>query len=164
MSARVPRPLVLELRAKLRDYPEINYLYEGKESEDQQLARVLWEAMEKVNVTPPLFSEEWRFDGSFPRPIVRLVIDLAVALTLQEVILWMMRNDFQYQAGNTTIRLFDRWRAYQTMQGPMEQKAMSAVLNYKVAYNSNRAWGQSLTEMFDGWRELDDQDWVMVSV
>ncbi|GAG28537.1 unnamed protein product, partial [marine sediment metagenome] len=41
MSARVPRPLVLELRAKLRDYPEINYLYEGKESEDQQLARIL---------------------------------------------------------------------------------------------------------------------------
>ncbi|GAG34008.1 unnamed protein product, partial [marine sediment metagenome] len=58
----------------------------------------------------------------------------------------------------------DRWRAYQTMQGPMQTEATNAIREYKVAYNADRAWGASLTEMFDGWRSLDSRDWVLVTV
>lgn len=164
MSIKVPKPLVRELRAKLRDYPEINYLYTGKESEDHQLARILFEALEKLSYLPPVLSESWSFEGTFPKALITYLLDLGVAITLREVCIWMIRNDFQYQAGNTSVRLYDRWRAYQTVIPGIEQSAMNSAQQWKTAYNANRAWGMSLTEMYEGWRILDSRDWVTVTV
>lgn len=164
MIAEVPIPLVRELRARMRDYPEINYLYSGKESSDEDYARIIWEAMEKVSATTPVIMDAWNFRAGFPRALVPYLLDLAVAISLREVSLWMMRNDFQYQTGNTTVRLYDRWRAYQTIYHALMADSMASIKDWKVAYNSERAWGMSLTEMFDGWRMLDSRDWVTVTV
>lgn len=164
MIAEVPRPLVRELRAKLRDYPELNYLYSGEESSDMQLARILFEAMEKIVALPPVFGDTWTFRSGFPRQLVTHLLDLAAGLTLREVSLWMRRNDFQWQAGNTTVRLYDRWRAYESLYPALIQGAMNDAKEWKVAQNNNRAWGMNLTEMFDGWRNLDNRDWVSVTV
>jgi hypothetical protein len=164
MIAEVPITLVRELRAKLRDYPEINYLYSGKENSDTDVARLIFEASEKVAGAPPIFDETWTFKSGFPKALITYLMDLAVGLALREVSIWMMRNDFQYQTGNTTVRLFDRWRAYQSIYPQLIAEATSNIQNWKVAYNTSRAWGMALTEMFEGWRMLDSRDWVTVTV
>jgi hypothetical protein len=164
MIAEVPLSLVLELRAKLRDYPEINYLYSGKETQDQEYARLVYEAMEKISSTPPVFSDTWNFRSGFPRALITYLLDLAMALSLREVSLWMMRNDFQWQAGNTSIRLFDRWRAYQTIYPALMQEAQSAIREWKVAYNMERAYGACMTELFDSSKMVETRDWVSISV
>lgn len=164
MIAEVPITLVRELRARLRDYPEINYLYSGKENSDSDLARIIFEASEKISGVPPILDEVWSFKSGFPKALITYLLDLAMAIALREISIWMMRNDFQYQTGNTTVRLFDRWRAYQTLYPQMMAEAKSDVQNWKTAYNTNRAWGMALTEMFEGWRMLDSRDWVTVTV
>ena len=60
---RVPKALVQELRAILRDYPEINYIYEDEESIDSQLARALYEGMEDFNNIPPILNAEFSFEN-----------------------------------------------------------------------------------------------------
>ena len=163
MEPRVPRPLVRELRAKLRDYPEVNYLYQAEESSDPDLARILYEALEDLNLMGPVFDTAWTF-MDIPTRAVRLVLDLAVCRTLNEVALWMARNEFQYQSGNTSIKLFDRWRSYMQLQPMLKAQADAAAKAFKVATNVNLGWGSNLTEMYDAWRSMESADWVTVSV
>lgn len=157
MKIKVPTALVRELRQKLRDFPERNYLHEDEESDDQQLARALHEALESYNLIPPILDDEVNFT-TIPTRAVRLIVDLAVPIIISEVMIWMARNEFQYQAGNTSVRLYDKWRAYQTISAQLEAKAERMIARWKYKLNIDNAWGQNLTELFDpGWeRELGD--------
>jgi hypothetical protein len=163
MDIRVPRPLVRELRAKLRDYPEINYLYQTEESSDVELARCLFEALEELNISAPMFDEEWTFT-SVPKLMIRVIIDLAVCRVLEELIIWMARNEFKYTSGNTSIQLFDRWRAYQAIAPGVRARAEQMAHGYKAFMNAERGWGSNMTEMYDAWRNLETADWVTISV
>lgn len=163
MNIRVPKPLVRELRAKLRDYPEINYLYQTEESADHELARCLYEALEELNLSPPVFNETWTFT-SVPKNMVRVIIDLAVCRVLDEVMLWMARNEFRYTSGNTSIQLFDRWRAYQAIIPSLRGRADKIAQSSKAALNAEYGWGANMTEMYDAWRSLETADWITVSV
>lgn len=163
MEKRVPKPLIRELRAKMRDYQEVNYLEEKEESQDEQYARILWESVEDLNLTGPIFVDKWTFEN-IPEEAIRLVIDMAVVRALREVTVWMARNKFEYQAGNTTVRLYDRYRDYLSIIGVLGPEVERKATNWKMAENSNRAWGANLTEMFDGWRNLDPADWVVVQI
>lgn len=163
MDIRVPKPLVRELRAKLRDYPEVNYLYQREESADHELARCLWEALEEANLLSPIFTEAWTFTY-LPQRMIRVIIDLAVCRVLQEVMLWMARNEFRYTSGNTSIQLFDRWRSYQAIIPTLKAGAEQLGKGYKLFLNTEMAWGGNLTEMYDAWRSLETADWVTVSI
>jgi hypothetical protein len=162
MEPRVPRPLVRELRAKLRDYPEVNYLYQAEESADHELARCIYEALEELNLMPPVFDQGWTFTA-IPAKMIRVLLDLAVIRVLHEVMIWMARNEFRYTTGNTSIQLFDRWRSFQALVPMLSQKAESLVTSAKVAMNCDAGWGSNMTEMYDAWRSLDTADWVTVS-
>jgi hypothetical protein len=164
MIAEVPTPLVRELRAKMRDYPEINYLYSGKETQDNEYARLIFEALEKTASMPPVFTEAWNFRAGVPQGLITYILDLGMALCLREICIWMMRNDFQWQAGNTTVRLFDRWRAYSSLYPSLMQEALGNIKAWKGAYNLGRAWGASMTEMYSTSHLLDPRDWVAVTV
>ena len=163
MDVRVPKPLVRELRAKLRDYPEVNYLYQSEESADHELARCLYESIEEINIMGPVFDESWTFT-SVPKRIVRLVVDLAVVRVIEEVMLWMARNEFRYTSGNTSIQLFDRWRSYQAIAPGLRARVTQQTQTLKGSINAALAWGANLTEMYDAWRSLESADWVTVTV
>lgn len=162
MEIRVPRPLVRELRAKLRDYPEINYLYQSEESADHELARCIYEALEEMNLLPPVFDQGWTFQ-TIPARMIRALLDLSVVRVLHEVMIWMARNEFRYTTGNTSIQLFDRWRSFQALVPMLEQRTNNLVTAGKVAINCDAGWGSNLTEMYDAWRSLESADWVTVS-
>lgn len=150
---KVPLALVRELRAKLRDYPETNYLYEAEESKDQPLARCLWEGLERFNLLAPIL-DQWTFQ-TVPRPAIRYVIDFALVAVLIEVSIWMVRNQFQYQAGNTSVRLYDKYQAYLQISGMLDAKVEKNAAQYKIQKNIDGAWGESVTEMYDSWADYD---------
>jgi hypothetical protein len=155
--------LIRELRAKLRDYPEVNYLYQSEETSDPDFARILYEALDDLNLIGPVFDVAWTF-LDIPARAIRLVLDFAVCRTLIEVMIWMARNEFQYQSGNTSIKLFDRWRSYMQIQPMLKGQVEASARAFKVATNMNLGWGSNLTEMYDAWRSLESADWVTVSV
>lgn len=160
---KVPKALVQELRAILRDYPELNYIYEDEESVDSQLARALYEGMEDFNNVPPILTQEFDFTN-IPRRWVRIVLDLAVIRVLMEVSIWMARNEFQYQTGNTSVSLYNQWRSYQALMPQLKAQAEQTAQSLKYNYNVNRAWGANLTELYEAWREIDpNTEWVIVS-
>jgi hypothetical protein len=163
MEIRVPKPLVRELRAMMRDYPEINFVDESEESQNSQYARILYEALEEFNLLPPVFDTLFAFD-SLPVKFVRPVIDLARVRVLNEVMIWMARNDFKYMAGDVQVDLYSRWRAYAQIVPGLSQKAEKMSEGVKFAENVNRAWGASLTEMYDSWRGLESADWLVVNI
>lgn len=145
-QARVPRALVRELRAKLRDYPEINYLEKDEESRDHQLARCLWEALEDFNVLAPIL-DHWTF-VNLPQGAVRVILNMALPIVLTEVTIWMMRNEFQYQSGNTSVRLYDKYRAYLSLIPVLKANSEKQATNMKVKLNIDGAWGSNITEMY----------------
>jgi len=160
---RVPKALVQELRALLRDYPEINYIYEDEESIDSQLARNLYTGMEDFNNTPPILNAEFTFEN-LPKRWVRAVLDLAVIRVLMEVSIWMARNEFEYQTGNTSVRLYNQWRSYQTLMPMLRSQAQQTAQSLKYKMNVDNCWGASLTELYEAWREIDpNTEWVTVS-
>jgi hypothetical protein len=160
----VPLALVRELRAKLRDYPEWNFLYKDEESRDQQLARILNESLEDINLTQPMMSaQEWTF-SQIPTLAVRLLLDLAAILALEEVSIWMVRNQFQYQAGNTSVKLYDQWQAYRTIASEMRPRVEGKITEYKVKLNIDQAYGMNLTELYDSRWIRDASAYITVSV
>lgn len=159
---KVPKALVRELRAKLRDYPEWNYLEKNEESKDQQLARILWEALELFNLLPPIL-DQWDF-RNIPKGTTRLIVNMAVVLVLKEVSIWMVRNEFQYQSGNTSVKLYDRWRAYQALIPGLDQDGRDLAQQLKVKLNIDGAWGENITEMYDTLWWADPQNYLLVEV
>jgi len=163
MEIRVPKPLVRELRAKLRDYPEINYVDKKEESRDKDLARCLWEAMEDLNLIPPVFNDDYSFTN-LPRKAVRIILDLAVVRVLNEVSIWMIRQDFKYIAGDVQVDIYSRWRSYQQLIPILSGEVKAAAQGFKFSENTERAWGANLTEMYDSWRGLENADWFVINV
>lgn len=163
MEIRVPKPLVRELRALMRDYPEINYVDQSEESQDTQIARILFESLEEFNLLPPVFDTLYAFT-SLPVKFVRIILDLGRVRWLNEVMVWMARNDFKYMAGDVQVDLYSRWRAYAQLVPQLSAKAEKMAQDAKFAENTNRAWGANLTEMYDAWRGLENADWLVVNI
>jgi hypothetical protein len=163
MEIRVPKPLVREMRAMTRDYPEVNYIEKKEESRDTQLARILFEALEELNLVPPVFDDLWTFEA-LPVKAVRPLLDLARLRLLNELCQWMVRNDFRWQAGDVQVNLYDRWRSYLQLSAQLAPQAQAMAANMKTAENMGRAWGENLTEMYDAWRGLQNADWLVVNV
>ncbi len=87
--------LITLIRAKLRDYPELNRLVAGVESSDRQIAFAVLQCIDDWNTTPPLLGAV-RLD-TFPS--LALLIDGAIIQLLQSVGLLQLRNHMQYSDG-----------------------------------------------------------------
>jgi hypothetical protein len=162
----VPRALIDRLRSKLRDFPETNELLDDeKESSDLQLARALISALNDWNTsTPILASQLITFDhllngdgnlktggGIRGGGITHLLIDKAICETLESVSISMMRNDFSFTSGNTSVDLNGRWKAYERMVARLESRYAESRDRIKGQINMEGAYGSHLhTEMFIG--------------
>ena len=83
------------IRAKMRDYPELNRLIEGRETSDREIAFAIMETIDDFNSTPPLiagFSIE-----SFPS--VSLLIRGSIINIIESVGLLQTRNQMSYSDG-----------------------------------------------------------------
>lgn len=83
------------VRAKLRDYAELNRLVAGRESSDRDIAVALMLALDDWNMTPPLIAAEQL--SSFPAKA--LLVDGVIIQLLQSIGLLQTRNHMQYSDG-----------------------------------------------------------------
>tara|TARA_B100000131_G_scaffold166520_1_gene160974 strand:- start:228 stop:761 length:534 start_codon:yes stop_codon:yes gene_type:complete len=87
--------IIALIRAKLRDFPELNRLIEGHETSDREIAFAIMEAIDDFNTTPPLI-------GSYSLenfPSTSLLIRGAIINVLESVGLLQTRNQMNYSDG-----------------------------------------------------------------
>lgn len=94
----LPKELVNSIsliRAKLRDFPELNRLIEGRETSDREIAFAMMECIDDFNMTPPLL-------GTFTLedfPSISLLINGSIINILTSVGLLQTRNHMSYSDG-----------------------------------------------------------------
>tara|TARA_B100000886_G_C20408326_1_gene485847 strand:+ start:1424 stop:1954 length:531 start_codon:yes stop_codon:yes gene_type:complete len=143
-SARSIPPKLLDaialVRAKLRDFPELNRLIEGRETSDREIAFAIVDAIDDFNTTPPLL-------GSYTIenfPSMSLLIRGAIINVLESVGLLQTRNQMSYSDGQGVgVGISDKaplllnW--IQLYQGQYEQKKfrLKQALNLGNALNGS---------------------------
>jgi len=98
VSKALPKKLVnliALIRAKLRDYPELNRLIAGRETSDREIAFAIMECIDDFNMTPPLLGQFTL--ESFPS--VSLLINGSIIHILTSVGLLQTRNHMSYSDG-----------------------------------------------------------------
>lgn len=140
-AKQIPQKLLSVLalvRAKLRDYPELNRLIEGRETSDREIAFAIMEAIDDFNTTPPLIGS-FNID-SFPS--TSLLIRGSIINVLESVGLLQTRNQMSYSDGQGVgVGISDKtplllnW--IQLYQGQYEQKKfrLKQALNLNGALN-----------------------------
>ena len=83
------------VRAKLRDYPELNRLIEGRETSDREIAFAIMETIDDFNTSPPLI-ESFTLE-SFPS--TSLLIRGTIVNIMESVGLLQTRNQMSYSDG-----------------------------------------------------------------
>lgn len=94
----LPKELVAFIamvRAKLRDFPELNRLIAGQETSDRMIALAAMEAVDDFNTTPPLI--EAANLRNFPS--ISLLVNGTIINILQSVGLLQVRNNLSYSDG-----------------------------------------------------------------
>lgn len=143
------------VRAKMRDYPELNRLVAGQETSDRQIAMALIEALDDFNTTPPLI-------GSVTldtHPSVSLLVNGTIIYTLQSIGLLQTRNQMNYSDGqgvqvgvNDKSPMLLQW--IQLFSGQYEQKKMrlKQAMNLSGALNGGGVPSQYsvINGYFDG--------------
>ncbi len=138
-SKELPQKLldvIALVRAKLRDYPELNRLIEGRETSDREIAFAVVEAIDDFNSTPPLIGSYTVEDF----PSISLLIRGTIINVLESVGLLQTRNQMSYSDGQgVSVGISDKtpmlmnW--IQLYQSQYEQKKF----RLKQAINLNGA-------------------------
>jgi hypothetical protein len=87
--------MIALVRAKMRDYPELNRLVEGHETSDRQIAFALAETVDDFNMTPPLIGN-YSIENF---PSTSLLLRGAIIAILESVGLLQTRNQMNYSDG-----------------------------------------------------------------
>lgn len=144
-KSSTPKPLPPQLvmvigmvRAKLRDYPELNRLCAGQETSDRQIAMAMVEAIDDFSMTPPLLGP-YTLD-SFPS--VSLLVDGTIIRVLQSVGLLQTRNQMNYSDGqgvqvgvNDKTPMLMQWINLFTSQYEQKKLSLKKALNLQGALN-----------------------------
>ena len=83
------------VRAKMRDFPELNRLIAGQETSDRMIALAAMEAIDDYNTTPPLLGAVG-FDNF---PSISLLVNGTIICILESVGILQVRNHLSYTDG-----------------------------------------------------------------
>ena len=87
-----------DVREAMRDYPQLNKLIDGEEHKDKDRKKALEQALEQVNLTPPLT------DYTFATcPFRTALIDLAIARLLRTLLYLLERNEMDASDGGGVV-------------------------------------------------------------
>jgi len=130
--------VIAMVRAKLRDYPELNRLVAGQETSDRQIAFAMMEAIDDFNTTPPLI-DSFTLENF---PSISLLVNGTIIYVLESVGLLQTRNQMNYSDGqgvqvgvNDKTPMLMQW--INLFRGQYEQKKMrlKQAINLKGALN-----------------------------
>jgi hypothetical protein len=134
-----------EVRAFIRDFPELNRLISGEESSDRMIKYCASLALDEFNTTPPLSSYTL---ANFPSRSILMQLSMCHLLTSVGIL--KSRNRFTYQDSGFSVESeaqddrYVRWiTLIRTQVGP-------SVIRLKIALNISEGYGASLGSEY-GW-------------
>jgi len=147
----VPQPLttdsfVLEVRAYIRDFPELNRLIEGEETSNRMISYCIFLALDEYNTTPPLLGS--RSIANFPSRTILLQLTLIHILTSVGIL--HSRNRFSYNDGGFSVETEQQETLYQRWIQLMRSQVVPRIQQLKVANNISGGWGAGVGSEY-GW-------------
>ena len=140
-NAGLPKKLVQlisAVRTKLRDFPELNRLIEGRETSDREIALAIAETVDDFNNTPPLI-ENFTIENF---PSMSLLIRGSLIHVIESVGLLQTRNQMVYSDGDgVTVNVSDKtpmllqWLQLFSSQYEAKKLKLKKALNLKGALN-----------------------------
>ncbi len=128
------------VRAKLRDYPELNRLIEGRETSDREIAFAIMETIDDFNTTPPLI-QNFNLE-SFPS--TSLLIRGTIINVIESVGLLQTRNQMSYSDGQgVQVSVSDKapmllqWISLFTNQYEQKKLRLKKAINFNGALNGS---------------------------
>ena len=136
---------VPEVRAFIRDFPELNRLIAGEETSNRMIDYCAHLALDEFNTTPPLTSYAI---GGFPSRTI--LLQLTVIHILLSVGILKSRNRFSYSDGGWSSDTEQQDQLYQNWIQLIRSQLNPRLQNLKVALNIEGGWGAGLGSEY-GW-------------
>jgi hypothetical protein len=143
VKKKLPEKLVNTIaliRAKLRDFPELNRLIEGRETSDREIAFAIMEAIDDFNNSPPLIGQ-YSLENF---PSISLLIRGSIINVLESVGLLQTRNQMSYSDGQgVQVGVSDKtpmimnWISLYTNQYEQKKFRLKQAINLGNAMNSS---------------------------
>jgi len=134
------REFIFQVRAHMRNYPELNRLVRGVESTDRQIAWAVVDAVSDFNGTPHFTSKT--LDDLLAKGQYSLMLRLTIISLLESIALLQTRNHLNYSDGGISVGVNDKtpmlmnW--LQLYKGETQQKLQRV----KVAMNIEDVLGE----------------------
>lgn len=126
-----------EVRAFMRDFPELNRLISGEESSDRMIEYCTWLAIDEWNTTPPLAQVSLQ---TFPSRSILLYLTIVHLLTSVGIL--KSRNRFNYNDGGFSVQteiqdeLYLRWAQMLRSQVAPQVRQLKTALNIEGGWNA----------------------------
>ena len=128
-----------EVRAYIRDFPELNRLITGEESSDRMIQYCIFLALDEYNTTPPLTSNTVI---DFPSRII--LIQLTLIHLLTSVGILKSRNRFVYNDGGFSVQTEQQDASYLQWISLLRSQVEPKLTRLKVALNISGGYGAAL--------------------
>jgi hypothetical protein len=124
------------VRLFTRDYPELNRLIEGYESNDRLIAWAILDALDLISNTPP-WTGRYTVEN-FPFP--HLLIRMATINLLESVGILMTRNHLPFSDGGIQVGISSKTPMIQSWIGLLKASTDRTLKEWKIAKNIDAAW------------------------
>lgn len=127
--------LVSQVRAFMRDYPELNRLIAGYESSNRQIVWAILDTLDDFNTSPPFTNF-----GISNFPSRSLLVRGVVCSLLESIGLLQTRNHLQFTDGGIQVGVNDKTPFIQSWLQLFRNSYESKKERQKVAINIEQAW------------------------
>lgn len=134
-----------EVRAWMRDFPELNRLISGEESSGRMVEYCVHLALDEWNTTPPLSSFTIE---NFPSRTI--LLHLTVIHLLTSVGILKSRNRFTYSDGGFSVQTEEQDGQYMNWIQLLRSQVNPRIERLKVALNIEGGWGAGVHSEY-GW-------------
>ncbi len=124
------------VRAYMRDYPELNRLIKGEEHSDRLIAFAAIDALDDFNSTPPM--TQYQFTNF---PSKALLLRGTVITLLESIGLLMTRNHLNFSDGGIQVGVSDKTPLIQSWIQLFTNKYEQKKDRLKIALNIEGGWG-----------------------
>jgi hypothetical protein len=138
--SQATRDFVQVVRLYTRDFPELNRLVAGEESDDRQIAWAIMDALSDFNGTPPI--TVCSLEYLFSRQQHALVLRMTVCALLESVGLLQTRNHINYSNGGITVGVNDKTQLIQSWLQYYKASSDQMKQRVKVAFNIESILGE----------------------
>lgn len=138
-----------EVRAYIRDFPELNRLISGEETSSRMVEYCVWLAIDEWNTTPPLSSASVE---TFPSRTI--LLQLTLCHLLMSVGILKSRNRMPYSDGGFSADTETQDESYQRWIQLIRSQLMPRITQLKIAFNIEGAWGGAAASSYawvNGW-------------